>query len=150
MGNTNEIFEMKRIENMSEHMSNYVNRYLEMYCRETGISSDEAWFRVYPSKKSRFESPTFNKIQHFSPTLQDKIFEQSFGKNEFSAYAMDCESSLLILELWNDQGILDKLKTLDSENNGLNYCKLQRINGFNIKIPFVKDDKMLIYLQCDI
>src|SRR5207244_8048754 len=103
------------------------------------ITNDDLWNTIYPLKMNKFETPMFKKIQEFDPTLQEKILEQSFGYRFFSS-EMDCNNSFLVLELWNKQNILDKLNTLYNENKELNYNLLQRTNGVNIKIPFIKDN----------
>lgn len=152
MGNAQESFQKRPIENMSEPMSDYINQCLEIYQQETGCNTISLWDSVYASLINKLNTETFKKIQQFDPILQKGLLTQSFG-HELQPMAR-CETgdenSIKLLEYWDNCGLFEKIHNLFDDknfNNLLNFKLIKRV-GTSIQIPFRCDDKTFVTIKC--
>lgn len=144
MGNSVNVFEERKIPNVSEPVNDYINKYILTYGKDTGERYDYLWKLYNPEK---FETKTFFKIQQMDLLLQRKILDQSFG------YTLSitpdpltqCEESEKLLDYWCEHGIYDKLIRLYDENKALDYSALYRVPGLDcIEIPYTGDPLMTV------
>lgn len=158
-------FEYKKIDGVSEKISNYINKYLELYGEDTGLSNNILWNTIYPT--TNFDSKTFKKIKQMTPELQN-ILDLSFSDKQFSlgqptgAISRSIES-IKLLEYWDINGVLDKLCEINEKYQDLDFSSMSRVdNATNIvvigyhsnishktielKIPFKSDNKLSIHI----
>ena len=153
MGNAQEPFQKRPIENVSEPMSDYINRCLEIYQQETGCNTINLWDHVYALLKIKLNTDTFKKIQQLDPILQKGLLTQSFGHKfqPMARFETGDDDSIKLLEYWNNNELFEKIHNLFEDkqlNNLLNFGLMKRV-GTSVRIPFRCDDNMFLTIQCD-
>lgn len=152
MGNAQECFQTRPIENVSEPMSDYINKCLENYQRNLGCDTVSLWDSVYEGLKIKLDTDTFKNIKSMDLVLQRGLLMESFGFTFYPLSQLDqgYENSIKLLEHWNACGLFEKIQKLfenDQFNDALNFESMKRI-GTTIRISFKCDKKIYIMLEC--
>jgi hypothetical protein len=142
MGNAQGCYQKRTIEDVSEPMSDYINRCLEKYYNNVTQSAD-LWGSVYQELRRKLDTETFKKIQSLDPVVQRGLLMESFGHALYQVIQLDpgYENSIQLLEYWDAHGLFEKIQKLfDDEHlsDVLDFGSMKRV-GTSIKILFKCD-----------